>query len=77
MFAHSGGIERDWIGVPRVYKKVGRGETRCACVRTFGAPSDGSNPEGTRGDLDDPHFKEYEGCDPDAPSCRIGPDKNV
>ncbi|KAL1417230.1 hypothetical protein MTO96_027108 [Rhipicephalus appendiculatus] len=62
----SGGVERDWAGVPRQYFERDTGSVRCVCVRNTGPPSD--HPEGAshknRGDLDDPHLKEYPGCPP-------------
>ncbi|XP_067649512.1 neuferricin-like [Haliotis asinina] len=69
----SGGIERDWVGVPREFHEPGRQHMRCACVRTTGPPSDDPDLKDhkNRGDLDNPRFKVYAGCDPKAESCKI------
>ena len=34
----SGGVQRNWVGVPRRLFYPGR-EERCACIRTTGPPS--------------------------------------
>ncbi|MBZ3877168.1 Neuferricin [Sciurus carolinensis] len=68
----SGGVSRDWIGVPRKLYKPGAKEPHCVCVRTTGPPSDQppDNPTHTnRGDLDDPNLGEYTGCPPLAITC--------
>lgn len=69
----SGGVERDWAGVPRQYFERDSGSVRCVCVRNTGPPSD--HPEGAshknRGDLDDPHLKEYPGCPPTSDTCKV------
>lgn len=66
----SGGVAREWPGVPRQLFYPGR-ETRCACVRTRGAPStDPGDTRRDRGDLDSPHLKEYPGCGEDSVECR-------
>lgn len=56
----SGGIERDWVGVPRLYKAANR-QPMCVCSRDIHS--------------DDPHLGEYEGCLPDASSCITKPPK--
>ena len=69
----SGGVDREWVGVPRKLFYPGRKE-RCACVRIAGPPS--TDPSATAtddGDLSNPHLKEYEGCAADAASCQISP----
>ena len=66
----SGGVERDWVGVPRLYKAPGDISTRCACIRTIG-PSSEANIVGNRGDLDSPNIKVYKGCDETSVSCKI------
>lgn len=61
----SGGVQRDWAGVPRQYFQPGKSEPRCACIRDKGPPA-GSKPgekHSNRGDLDNPLMKLYEGCD--------------
>ncbi|XP_042555362.1 neuferricin isoform X2 [Dipodomys spectabilis] len=67
----SGGVSRDWIGVPRKLYKPGAKEPLCVCVRATGPPSDQlDNPVHTnRGDLDDPSLREYTGCPPLAITC--------
>lgn len=51
----SGGIDRDFIGVPRKFFEVGKTEFRCACV-----PKDR---------LSDSLLQEYDNCDPKAIEC--------
>lgn len=51
----SGGIDRDFIGVPRKFYEVGNSEFRCACV-----PNDR---------LNDPLLKQYDDCDPNSIEC--------
>ncbi|XP_053426311.1 neuferricin isoform X2 [Nycticebus coucang] len=68
----SGGVSRDWIGVPRKLYKPGAKEPHCVCVRTTGPPSDqtpDSPPHRNRGDLDHPNLGEYTGCPPLAVTC--------
>nr|XP_045014631.1 neuferricin isoform X2 [Jaculus jaculus] len=67
----SGGVSRDWIGVPRKLFKPGAKEHHCVCVRTTGPPSDHlDNPRHTnRGDLDNPNLREYTGCPSLAITC--------
>ncbi|KAB1266486.1 Neuferricin [Camelus dromedarius] len=68
----SGGVIRDWIGVPRKLFKPGAKEPHCVCVRTTGPPSDQTPDNPThrnRGDLDHPNLGEYTGCPPLAITC--------
>ncbi|XP_004058354.3 neuferricin isoform X1 [Gorilla gorilla gorilla] len=68
----SGGVSRDWIGVPRKLYKPGAKEPRCVCVRTTGPPSGqmpDNPPHRNRGDLDHPNLAEYTGCPPLAITC--------
>ncbi|XP_078535809.1 neuferricin [Lissotriton helveticus] len=60
----SGGVERDWVGVPRKLYKPGAKDHRCVCVRTTGPPTGHLEPaeHSDRGDLDEPTLQEYEGC---------------
>merc|ERR1719369_88066 len=59
----SGGVARDWVGVPRQLYYHGK-KTRCACVKDSGPNTDfGGVSKSARGDLDSPHVKEYKGCD--------------
>ncbi|XP_062570541.1 LOW QUALITY PROTEIN: neuferricin-like [Saccostrea cucullata] len=67
---NSGGIKRDWIGVPRQYFQPGHSQARCACVRDSGPPSLGSGSS-NNGDLDNPNMKIYDGCEPTATSCNF------
>lgn len=55
-FFFSGGIQRDWVGVPRLLYEVETGKTRCACVK--------------QEMLDDPNLKVYPNCEKDADSCK-------
>ena len=45
-------------------------DPRCACIRDSGLNADGQDT-GNRGDLDNPLFKVYENCDPQAIECKI------
>lgn len=69
---NSGGVSRDWTGVPRKLYKPGAKEPHCVCVRTTGPPSDQApdNPaHRNRGDLDHPNLEEYTGCPPLSMAC--------
>ena len=68
----SGGVNREWVGVPRKLFLPGRNE-RCACIRTTGPPSTDPAAKTDFGDLKSPHIKEYDGCDPKSDSCQIKP----
>ncbi|EDV22627.1 uncharacterized protein TRIADDRAFT_16260, partial [Trichoplax adhaerens] len=58
----SGGIERDWVGVPRkLFYENGKFK-RCACIRTKGPSSFESSKNSNNGDLDYHLLKEYDGC---------------
>lgn len=67
----SGGVNRDWIGVPRKLYKPGSSDSHCVCVRTTGPPSGqlDSTEHSDRGDLDNPNLQEYKGCHPLADWC--------
>ncbi|KAI5280756.1 Neuferricin [Manis pentadactyla] len=68
----SGGVSRDWIGVPRKLYKPGAKEPHCVCVRTAGSPSDQmlDNPtHRNHGDLDHPNLEEFVGCPRLATTC--------
>ncbi|XP_074046649.1 neuferricin [Macrotis lagotis] len=69
----SGGVTRDWTGVPRKLYQPGRKKPRCVCVRTTGPPTDQttSGSHGDRGDLDNPNLQEYSGCPLLASSCIV------
>ncbi|XP_063002665.1 neuferricin [Elgaria multicarinata webbii] len=60
----SGGVTRDWTGVPRKLYEPGSSRSHCVCVKTEGLLSD-------RGDLDNPNLQEYEGCHPLADWCAV------
>ncbi|XP_072099521.1 neuferricin [Mobula birostris] len=66
---HSGGIERNWVGVPRKLYKVGSKNYRCVCVRTDGPASNQPSSAHNRGDLDNPALAEYPGCESVSDSC--------
>ncbi|KAM4620305.1 neuferricin isoform 2-T2 [Polymixia lowei] len=55
----SGGVERDWTGVPRKLFSPGSSRSRCVCVED---PSTAENP----------NLQEYKGCPPHADSCPVG-----
>lgn len=67
---NSGGIKRDWIGVPRQYFQPGNSQARCACIRDKGPPSSGGSSS-NNGDLNNPNMKVYDGCEPTATSCNF------
>ncbi|XP_067864042.1 neuferricin isoform X1 [Heptranchias perlo] len=67
----SGGIERNWAGVPRKLYKPGSRNHRCVCVRTNGPPANQPSSAHNRGDLDNPNLQEYEGCYSLSDSCAI------
>eukprot|EP00092_Neocalanus_flemingeri_P000724 GFUD01000768.1.p1 GENE.GFUD01000768.1~~GFUD01000768.1.p1 ORF type:complete len:343 (-),score=140.41 GFUD01000768.1:115-1143(-) len=69
----SGGVARDWVGVPRQLYYPAR-QPRCACVRDKGPPSTDPGARSNIGDLDSPHLKEYEGCHIKAWECRVKED---
>jgi len=71
--ARSGGVTRNWVGVPRQLYYPAR-QPRCACVRNTGPPSTDPGAKTNRGDLDSPHVKEYEGCGPKDWECRVKED---
>lgn len=68
---NSGGIKRNWKGVPRIYHSAGSTSTRCACVRTSGAPSEGKDDKKNKGDLDNPRLKPYKGCSVTSDTCKL------
>ncbi|OQV20682.1 putative Neuferricin [Hypsibius exemplaris] len=55
----SGGIDRNWSGLPRLFltQKDGKKSTRCACV----------HPDKVK----DPRVELYPSCPPDADSCKL------
>lgn len=59
----SGGVHRDWAGVPRMLFSPGSGHTRCVCVR----PDDPTQ-------TNNPNLQEYKDCAPDAESCLLSRD---
>ncbi|NXD93823.1 NEUFC protein, partial [Chaetorhynchus papuensis] len=67
----SGGVHRDWAGVPRKLYRPGSQGSRCVCVRSTGPPwgQPDSSQHSDRGDLDNPHLEQYEGCHPLAEQC--------
>lgn len=71
--SRSGGVERDWEGVPRKLFSPGQSKPRCACVKSLGPPSHDPKrvPHDNRGDLDHPNIEEYPGCPPDQLTCLV------
>ncbi|KAK7081595.1 Neuferricin [Halocaridina rubra] len=69
----SGGVDRDWVGVPRKLYSPGQSKPRCACIKTSGPPS--YDPQrkihNDRGDLEYPNLEEYAGCRQDDTECFI------
>jgi hypothetical protein len=60
-YCFSGGIERDWTGVPRQLYEPGSQTYRCACIRED--EIDGPNKKG--------NIREYPDCNPKSTSCWI------
>ncbi|XP_026183291.1 neuferricin isoform X1 [Mastacembelus armatus] len=56
----SGGVVREWAGVPRKLFSPGSSGARCVCV------ADPSAAE------EDPNLQQYKGCPPHAESCSVG-----
>ncbi|XP_020320213.1 neuferricin isoform X4 [Oncorhynchus kisutch] len=54
----SGGVQRDWAGVPRKLFSPGSGRSRCVCVQNSST-------------LENPNIQEYEDCPPHADSCPV------
>ncbi|XP_046484141.1 neuferricin isoform X1 [Neodiprion pinetum] len=57
----SGGIERDWIGVPRMLFEPGSEQHRCACV----------NLKSKEHEMHKGNLREYEGCAKGSTNCVI------
>ncbi|XP_071317322.1 neuferricin [Trachinotus anak] len=55
----SGGVVRDWTGVPRKLFSAGSSGVRCVCVEDPSAAEE------------DPNLQKYEGCPPHADSCSV------
>ncbi|UYV76522.1 CYB5D2 [Cordylochernes scorpioides] len=66
----SGGISRDWVGVPRQLYTPGKSHPSCVCVRAEGPPSDNPNSSENSGDLEHPGLQEYPGCSTMSAACR-------
>ncbi|CAL1278584.1 unnamed protein product, partial [Larinioides sclopetarius] len=68
----SGGVDREWVGVPRELHVEGK-DPRCVCVKNFGPPSSDLNAQrhNNNGDLDHPGLREYTGCLPSSESCDV------
>ncbi|KAJ9599854.1 hypothetical protein L9F63_009894 [Diploptera punctata] len=60
----SGGIQRDWIGVPRQLYEPGSKSFRCACIN-----------ESQLNGLKKGNMKEYPDCNPKATSCWVYPEE--
>ncbi|MGH0169828.1 UNVERIFIED_CONTAM: hypothetical protein FKN15_067622 [Acipenser sinensis] len=65
----SGGVQRDWVGVPRKLFTPGSSSQRCVCVQSSGPSS--SQQLRDRGDLDSPNLQEYQDCPSLAESCLL------
>lgn len=61
----SGGVHRDWAGVPRKLFSPGSGHMRCVCVR----PDDPTQSNS-------PNLQQYKDCPPQAESCLLSWDLN-
>lgn len=58
----SGGVVRDWAGVPRRLFSSASNGVRCVCVEDPSAAEE------------DPNLQKYDGCHPQADSCSMGED---
>uniref|UniRef100_A0A1I8A772 Cytochrome b5 heme-binding domain-containing protein n=1 Tax=Steinernema glaseri TaxID=37863 RepID=A0A1I8A772_9BILA len=67
----SGGVHREWVGVPRKLFSAATKSYRCACVKNFGSPLATHDEKGNRGDLDHPGLEEYAECPPTSMSCKL------
>lgn len=56
----SGGVVRNWTGVPRKLFSPGSSGVRCVCVEDPSAAEE------------DPNLQKYDGCPPHADSCSVG-----
>ncbi|VDK73659.1 unnamed protein product [Onchocerca ochengi] len=68
----SGGIEREWVGVPRKLFDSRSKSYRCACVKNFGSPLSnfpGMDKNSGNGDLENPNLEEYKDCKPTSNTC--------
>ncbi|XP_011059514.1 PREDICTED: neuferricin [Acromyrmex echinatior] len=61
----SGGIDRDWVGVPRMFFETAQSSSRCTCIKL-----DSKEYEENKA-----RFKEYDGCDKYATKCILGMNK--
>lgn len=70
---HSGGVDREWTGVPRKLYTPGQSKPRCACIKANGPPSYDlqRKTHDDRGDLDNPNLEEYPGCHPEETYCHL------
>ena len=64
---NSGGIERDWIGVPRKLYIPGANSYRCACVNIKQSQS---SSDSTESDMSQ-YLVEYDDCDKNSYSCYV------
>lgn len=62
-FSFSGGVLRDWAGVPRKLFSPGSSKTRCVCVQL-------NDPIR----LNNPNLQQYKDCLPQAESCVLSQD---
>lgn len=67
----SGGIKRDWVGVPRKLFSLNNKNFRCACVKNFGHSIATPGLKGNRGDLDNYNLREYDDCSSTSISCKL------
>ncbi|CAL2037514.1 unnamed protein product [Caenorhabditis brenneri] len=70
----SGGVERQWAGVPRKLIEPTTKKYRCACVKNFGPGVSGAEEvksSSNRGDLDHPDLELFPDCSPTSNSCKI------
>ncbi|XP_075220166.1 neuferricin [Lycorma delicatula] len=61
----SGGIERDWVGVPRKIYEPGSKTHRCACLNIMGQSTEADRNTRIK------NIEEYEDCHPEATSCHV------
>uniref|UniRef100_A0A1B6F4E2 Cytochrome b5 heme-binding domain-containing protein n=1 Tax=Cuerna arida TaxID=1464854 RepID=A0A1B6F4E2_9HEMI len=64
----SGGVERDWVGVPRKLYEPGADTFRCACIN-ISEQSQVIAPE--TGNVRSGNLEEYEDCHPKSTSCYV------
>uniref|UniRef100_A0A8C6X6C2 Neuferricin n=1 Tax=Naja naja TaxID=35670 RepID=A0A8C6X6C2_NAJNA len=69
----SGGISREWSGVPRKLYEPGSSRSHCVCIKTeeLFPGQEKSTQLSNQGKLNNPNLQEYEGCHPLSEWCAL------